>query len=91
MGAQWGSTTSESGYMRNRLGYLFVDRVVALHHEIEWPSRSPDLTPCVFFLFGYLTNEIFKNPPQNPAYLRTQITRVCGCLARNIGGGEHVR
>ena len=28
----------------------FNDRIIALNHPIEWPPRSPDLTPCDFFL-----------------------------------------
>ena len=29
---------------------LLSNRIVALHHAVEWPPRSPDLTPCDFFL-----------------------------------------
>ena len=35
--------------VRTRLREVFLDRVVALHHDVEWPARSPDLTPCDFF------------------------------------------
>lgn len=27
---------------------LFANRVIAFVHAVEWPSRSPDLTPCDF-------------------------------------------
>ncbi len=34
-----------------RLRELFGQRVIALHHNVEWPPRSPNLTPCDFFLW----------------------------------------
>ena len=38
--------------VRDRLRDLFGNRVIALNHVIEWPPRSPDLTPLDFFLVG---------------------------------------
>ena len=38
--------------IRERLHELFGDHIVALNHDIEWPARSPDLTPCDFFSMG---------------------------------------
>ena len=35
--------------VKERLRELFGNRIVALNHDIEWPPRSPDLTPCDFF------------------------------------------
>ena len=36
------------------------------------PARSPDLTPCEFFLWGYLKEEVYKQGPQpNLAVLET--------------------
>lgn len=28
--------------------------------EIQWPSRSPDLSVLDFFFWGYLKNEVYK-------------------------------
>ena len=28
------------------------NRVIGLGHDVEWPPRSPDLTPCDFFFVG---------------------------------------
>ena len=33
---------------------FFGRKIIAIDHPIEWPPRSPDLTPCDFFLWGYL-------------------------------------
>ena len=41
---------------------------------MEWPARSPDLTPCDFFLWGHLKNRVFSTPPHDIAELRERIT-----------------
>ena len=46
------------------------NRVVALQHNVEWPPRSPDSTPCDFLLWGYLKNKVFTTPPENIDALR---------------------
>jgi hypothetical protein len=33
--------------------------------KIEWPPRSPDLTPPDFFLWGYLKDQVFERRPEN--------------------------
>ena len=40
---------------------------------MEWPPRSPDLTPCDFFLWGYIKNKVFTTPPENIDVLRQRI------------------
>ena len=37
---------------------------------VEWPPRSPDLTPPVFFLWGYLKDKLYAHPIQNLEHLR---------------------
>ena len=36
----------------DRLTGLFGNRVIALNLAVEWPPRSPDLTPLDFFSVG---------------------------------------
>ena len=46
--------------VRERLRELFGQRVIAqLYHNVEWPQRSPGLTPCDFFLWGYLKSKVY--------------------------------
>ena len=56
-----------------RLTELFGNRVIALNRAVEWPARSPDLTPVDFFLWGYLKSKVFQTPPENLAELERQI------------------
>ena len=39
---------------------MFCERLVGRHFKIEWPSRSPDLTPCDFFFWGFLRDRIYR-------------------------------
>jgi len=45
------------------LNYLrgqFPGRVLSNRGDQDWPARSPDLTVCDFFLWGYLIREAFQ-------------------------------
>ncbi len=44
-----------------------------MNHAVEWPARSPDLTPLDCFLWGYLKSKVFLMPPENLAELERQI------------------
>ena len=59
--------------VKNRLINVFGNRLVALGTNVEWPARSPDLTPLDFFVWGYLKSKIFKTPPGNIQILRERI------------------
>jgi len=44
---------------------LFPRRLISLRGDVEWPARSPDLSPCDVFLWGYLKEKVFKHRPQS--------------------------
>ena len=44
----------------------------------EYPPRSPDLTPCDFFLLGYLRELVYAGSPMNS--LDELQEKVKGCL-----------
>lgn len=60
--------------VRNRLREVFQDRIVSINHAIEWPPRSPDLTPCDFFLWGHLKSKVHITPPANIDELKQRIS-----------------
>ena len=41
---------------------LFPNNVISRYGGITWPARSPDLSACDFFLWGYLKSQVFKAP-----------------------------
>ena len=56
-----------------RLRELFGNRVIALHRDVEWPARSPDMTPCDFFLWGYMKSRVYTSPPADILHLRRKV------------------
>jgi hypothetical protein len=41
----------------------------------RWPPRSPDVTPCDFFLWGYIKDKVFVPPlPRSLSELRQRIS-----------------
>lgn len=44
---------------------------------IEWPPRSPDLTSLDFFLWGFLTQKVYKHRPRNREELCARIRQAC--------------
>jgi len=52
---------------------MFPGRLISLRGHISWPARSPDLTPCDYFLWGYLKAEVFKHRPRTLQELKDAI------------------
>ena len=68
--AQDGAPPHRGRDVMARLQELFGDRIVALNQPVEWPPRSPDLTPLDFFLKAKVLS-----PPANLIELQERITR----------------
>ena len=49
---------------------------------VEYPSRSPDLTPLEFFLWGYLKDKVYALKPTTIAELRATIEHECMQIPR---------
>ena len=48
---------------------------------IRWPPRSPDLTPCDFFLWGYIKGKVFYPPmPQTVEQMKARIRLAIGTI-----------
>lgn len=77
---QDGAPSHQWRLVSDRLRELFGDQVVALNRDPEWPPRSPDLTPCDFFLWGYLKQRVYVTPPPNIETLRQRIIDECNIL-----------
>ena len=46
-------------YLREQFGIKTIGEKLAQH----WPARSPDLTPCDFFLWGWLKDKVYESLP----------------------------
>ena len=62
---QDGATAHTSSRTLSRVHEVFgVNRAVSRGSEICWPSRSPDLSPCDFYLWGKLKGQVYSNSPE---------------------------
>lgn len=59
--------------VRERLNEWFPERWIGRRGHLEWPPRSPDLTPPDFFLWGYLKDKVYSHSIQNVDHLRDVI------------------
>ena len=58
--------------------------ITLLHEKLEWPPRSCDLTPCDFFLWGYVKSKVCVNRPQTILQLKEEIQRVINDINRDV-------
>jgi len=40
---------------------MFPGRLISRFGDVQWPPRSPDLTACEFFLWGYLKSRVYAS------------------------------
>jgi hypothetical protein len=51
----------------------------------RWPPRSPDLTPCDFFFWGFVKDTVFvPSVPTNLRDLRNRITAAVALVNRDM-------
>lgn len=72
---QDGATAHTSRRSLGVLREMFPDRLISLRGDLGWPARSPDLSPCDFFLWGYLKEKVFKHRPRTLDDLKERITQ----------------
>ena len=70
--------------VRNWLNKKFGDRWIGRRGPIEWPARSPDLTPPDFFLWGYLKNIVYRSEPSTCDELRSRIEEACAEISKDM-------
>lgn len=63
--------------VRNWLNTKLPGRWIGRRGPTEWPPRSPDLTPCDFYLWGRLKNIVYRERPATLDQLRDSIRTAC--------------
>ena len=62
---------------RAHLDAAFPNTWIGRRGAIEYPARSPDLTPMDFFLWGYLKDKVYRTKPRTIDALKMEIERQC--------------
>jgi len=43
---------------------MFPGHLISRFGHVPWPPRSPDLSMCDFFLWGYLKSRVYTHKPR---------------------------
>ncbi|GBM45099.1 hypothetical protein AVEN_151077-1, partial [Araneus ventricosus] len=58
------------------LRQTFTDeRVISRDFPTAWPPRSPDLSPCDFWLLGFIKDQIYRKQPAALSHMEDSIIR----------------
>ncbi|KAI5693638.1 hypothetical protein M8J75_002862 [Diaphorina citri] len=64
----------------------FPGRLISRRGDVSWPPRSPDLSPCDFFLWGYLRERVYREKPRTLHELKEAITEEIRRIPRAMLG-----
>lgn len=81
---QDGAPPHFSREVREFLDVTFPNRWIGRRGPIEWPSRSPDLSPLDFFYWGHLKNNVYRNRNNNLEELRIKILNESERITREM-------
>lgn len=59
--------------VRNHLNLVFENRWIGRGGPVQWPARSPDLTPLDFYLWGHVKALVYKEASENIEILKQRI------------------
>jgi len=62
----------------------FGEKIISRSFANNWPSRSPDLNPLDYWLWGYLKHRVFLRQPHTLAELRNVITLEIAAITPEI-------
>lgn len=68
-----GAPAHYAASVRTWLDRKFPQRWIGRRGPMEWPPRSPDLTVCDYFLWGYLKEQVYRTNPTSLGDLRNRI------------------
>lgn len=62
---QDGATAHTADDSMRVLKRMFPHHVISRFGDVNWPARSPDLSACDFFLWGYLKSKVYVHKPRD--------------------------
>jgi len=63
---------------------MFPQHVVSRFGDVTWPPRSPDLSACNFFLWGYLKSKVYVRKPHTVDDLKVSIREEIATLPQEM-------
>lgn len=77
---QDGAPAHYYGMVREYLTLVFGDNWIGRGGPIPSPARSPDLTPCDYYLWGYLKSKVYRTRVNNAEELRERIINAAATI-----------
>jgi hypothetical protein len=74
---QDGALPHNSHVIQNYVNENFPNRWIETYRPVEWPQRSPNLSPLDLFLWGRIKTEVYADPPISLQYLKEKIRAAC--------------
>lgn len=65
---------------RDTLNEMFGNRWIGRGGPVNWPARSPDLTPLDFFLWGFIKDKVMATQPTTPENMKDRIRQACNLV-----------
>ena len=63
---------------------MFPQHVISCGGNVPWLARSPDLSSCYSFLWGYLQSRVFISKPRNIVELRQSRKEEIAAIPKQI-------
>ncbi|KAL0879455.1 hypothetical protein ABMA27_003206 [Loxostege sticticalis] len=79
-----GATCHTSNQAMEAVNELFPNKVISPRGNINWPPRSPDLSPLDYFLWGYLKSKVYEDNPRNLTQLKQNISSEMAAISRAL-------
>lgn len=81
---QDGAPPHNAQIVTDYLNVLYPNRWIGTNGPMQWPARSPDLTPLDFFLWAHLKDTVYAEPIEDMADLQNKIIASCAAINRRI-------
>jgi len=81
---QDGATAHTSRETMAELRRLFPGKLISHRGDVLRPPCSPDLSPCDFFLWGYLKEKVYVDKPRDIPQLQNAIERESRAITRQM-------
>lgn len=70
---QDGATAHTARTSMTAIRTAFPNYVISRFGDLPWPPRSPDLSMCDFYLWGFLKSRVYEGKPRTLEELKTAI------------------
>jgi len=81
---QYGATAHTASESVTIVRNMFSGHLISRFRDMPWPPRSPDLSTCDFFLWGYLKLHVYAHKPHTLNDLKEAIRQEIRPIDRQL-------